>query len=679
MSNSIISTQTQASFIASKNISKQNRPHKALDFGQFHHDDSEHQIAQTIIQELPNGSVTETQLLQRIKAGQRLLLPEGYRYDYGIIRNGKLETSSRELQTLLAPLLRTWKLSVKPTSPQAVVLKVKNPKIAQAFDGFVERILKKDFSHEVKNSETGITTNNVVLTDFLEKLISGNMEQELPKAVVYKINHSLNGETASLSDLKELYHIEAPENPELTKKLNQNLITRQKLIGLELAQKLYAENQEVEWQSIALSLALGIAGEPSINAIFKDGGPIASVARTCLMSGVDIMGNILSVMGVVNENLKARDKRLSVETVFGPKDKRHIFKDLLNPKGEAGPDIKQGVKAGFLGGMIGILFNIPAGTVLSMPNASILSRSMIGGIGAAGSGVAIPPVIKSSKESFIASILALEAQHKIVLPKDPIKKKQAAEKIALKELNARIGMASSIKATHPIPLAGTGGLILASEKFGIPREYVQTAYMALAPVMHNFLRLIYTGVEKYWTIPRRMKKLQQLVQETQDQPFNLVQKEKMDKIFLSKADSLLTQGLSDMAWVFTTGSILLTAEVLYFLQVLQGQKGSRTKTSPLTQPVTFLNQAQIPMWAKTSVMPANSMPQYYTPQAWPSVPLRHRQTILSPVSSYPSTFTPSSLKYPSLSISQTSAFPSVAMSAKVHSNVLYQPGAYQAS
>jgi hypothetical protein len=345
------------------------------------------------------------------------------------------------------------------------------------------------------------------------------------------------------------------------------------------------------------------------------------------------MGNILSVMGVVNENLKARNKKLSIETVFGPKEQRKFFKNILNPKGDAGPDIKQGIKAGVLGGMIGVLFNIPAGTILSMPEASILSRSVIGGIGAAGSAVAIPPVMRSTKVSFEKSIRALETQGKIHIPKaikeDPTRKRQYIEKMALKELNARIGMASSIKATHPIPLAGTGGLILAGEKLGIPREYVQTAYMALAPVMHNFLRLIYTGVEKYWTIPQRMKKLQKLVYETQDRPFNQSQLKKLDNTFLGKSDRILSQGLSNMGYVLTAGGILLGAEVLYFLQVLKNKKTVPVLANQPYNKIVIPAQYQPPIWTRATSASLSPFPQL------PALPGASSQPSVSTMSTNP--------------------------------------------
>jgi hypothetical protein len=320
----------------------------------------------------------------------------------------------------------------------------------------------------------------------------------------------------------------------------------------------------------------------------------------------------------VNENLKARNKKLSLETVFGPNGQR----SWLNPKGEAGADIKQGVKVGFLGGLLGIFYNVPAGSILSMPNADVLSRSIVGGIGAAGSAVAIPPVIKESQRSFEASVEALVQKGKIRLSKeaqtDSKARRKEIERIALKEMNARIGMASSIKATHPLPLAGTGAVILAAEKLGIPRPYVQTAYMALAPVMHNFLRLIYTGREKFWTIPQRMKKLEKLVYSSQNQPLSEQQAQRMDQAFLSRSDTWMSKGLTNSFTAILTGSVLLAAEVLCFADSRkkhQPDKSSK-RPDPLNKGISPLDEAMPNRLPHQDVLRSGLVAN--PPNPWPS-------------------------------------------------------------
>jgi hypothetical protein len=284
-------------------------------------------------------------------------------------------------------------------------------------------------------------------------------------------------------------------------------------------------------------------------------------------------------MGIVNENLKARDKKLSVETLFGPKGQRTFYQ----LKGDAGPDIKQGVKTGVLGGMIGVLYNIPAGTILSMPQASLMERVIIGGTGGQGSAIAIPTTIMESKKSFIESIKTLAAAGKIIIPShlSATEKEKFIERMAYKELNLRIGMASSIKAANPVPLVGFGSVLLAGEKLGIPRPYLQTAYMALAPVMHNFLRLVFTGVEKFFVIPPRMRKLEKLVRQSQGKPFEDKQQKEMDKAFLSGHDSVLSKGLTSLTTTAAVGGIILAAEVLCFMGALRKPKSSQT---PEVQP-----------------------------------------------------------------------------------------------
>lgn len=582
------------------------------------------EILHLIAAEPGNTQLKQEKLLSAIQKGKKLPLPKGYRLEYGIIHpDGHVESPYHRAKALIEPVLR--KPGNRPKTPQPVLLTIHTPQTSAALEKFIEHVLKQELSQPYTNPKSGIVTNNIVLSDVIEKLISGHTESGLPEAIKEKVVSHLNGHVAEYDKLARMYKVSTPGNPALAQALNNNSSLRQKLIGLDIAKKVYADSQDIEWHSIALSLALGATGEPLINHMFKDGGTAASVARTGLISGIDIMGNILSVMGVVNENLKDRQKKLSIETLYGPKGKRNFPKDLLSPKGEAGPDIKQGIKVGVLGGMFGMLFNIPAGTILSMPNADVTSRSIVGGLSGIGSAVAIPTVIKDSTESFKASIRTLIEKDKIKLPDsvkgDPAKTEKYIERMALKELNARIGIASSIKATHPLPLAGLGGVILAAEKLGIPRSYVQTSYMALAPVMHNFLRLGYTGTETFWAIPKRMNTLEKLVlasEQEKDQRFTDKQLERMDQAFLSGQEHWLSNGLSKTASVFTLATVLLAAEVLCFADAIRKDKKTQsqpaqskpTKTEPRSNQPLFdpyhydFSKAYTVYSPRTSVFPS---------------------------------------------------------------------------
>ncbi len=552
------------------------------------------QLAREISATLKLPEASQADLLARIQQGRKLQLPKGYGLEYGFIHpDGRIESPYPKLKSMLQPAMQqAKKQGLLPQSAQPVLLPVETPQTTALLQTMIDGVLKKEFAQPYRNPKTGIVTNNVILTDLIEKLISGYADTDLPQPTIANINRRLNGQTPEFEGLRQLYRIRVPGNPDLTRTLNRSPRTRQQLLGLDLAQKIYADSQDVEWHSIALSLGLGVVGEPTINHFFKEGGTVATAIRTGLMSAIDITGNVLSVMGVVNENLKARDKTLSFETIYGPKNQRNLLKTLFNPQGEAGPDIKHGVKAGLLGGLFGVWFNVPAGGILSMPGADVASRAVIGGIGAAGSAAAIPFAIREAKENFKASIRMLIEKGQIQPPesvrKHPAKLEKYIEKMALKELNARIGMASSIKATHPVPLVGTGAVILAGEKLGIPREYVQTAYMALAPVMHNFLRLVYTGVEKFWTIPNRMRKLEKLVCDSQNEAqrkFNRQQLQQMDKAFLSGQDEWLGKLVGNFSAVITTSAILLAAEVLYFTKAMQTEKSQKQAAQPMSRPV----------------------------------------------------------------------------------------------
>lgn len=367
--------------------------------------DAQQQLAREVSDTLKATGANPSSLLASLQKAQKLKLPKGYALEYGFIHpDGRVESPYPKLRSVLQPWVNEAKKQHRlPQSPQPVLLTLETPQTTLALKKMIDTVLKKDFAQTYRNPKTGIVTNNIMLTDLVEKLICGHANTVLPKPVAEKINRMLEGETPGYSDLSKLYRLNIPGNSALTHTLNRDSKTRQQLLGLDLAQKIYAESQDIEWHSIALSLGLGVAGEPTINHFFKDGGHAATAIRTGLMSAIDITGNILSVMGVVNENLHARNKTLSVESVYGPKNQRNLLKTLFNPQGEAGPDIKHGVRAGLLGGLFGVWFNVPAGGILSMPKADVASRSVIGGLGCAGSAVAIPFAIRDSKENFKAS------------------------------------------------------------------------------------------------------------------------------------------------------------------------------------------------------------------------------------------------------------------------------------
>jgi hypothetical protein len=538
-------------------------------------------LAESILQEIgsdPKKTDSAKALVADIKQNRPLTLPEGYRLQYGVIfPDGKIKSPYPEAQSLLQGALHDPALRSGLSGPTPILLKIASPTTEQAFTRTIKNVLRstnRGLAHTY-TSKNGVENHNVILTDLIENLVSGN-RQLMSKAVQENVLPALLGTDREDNPLRGKYQAIIPGNQALSQQLNRNQAfqnAREKRMGLDLAQKVYSEGQKVESTSVILSLIIGGLSEPTINHFFHDGGPIASIARTTILSGVDILGNILSVMGMVSDRLESRELKLSLKTVFG----KNGIKDILkNPKmeGAAGPDIKQGIKVGMQGGILGVLTNIPAATIMSLNNADLLSRSVIGGIGAASSGVAIPFEVRDSKESLVHSIEELVKQGMIKLP-DHLKseeKKKYIERLAFKEMNSRLGYASSIKAMNPVPLIGTGTAILGSEKLGIPREYAQTAYMGLAPVMHNFLRLVYAGWEKKHVIPRRLNKMEQLVNASPDKPFTEKQRKELDNAFLSGFDSTLDKCLTSTVPLLTTAGAVFGTEFLYFAHTWRKSK-----------------------------------------------------------------------------------------------------------
>lgn len=548
----------------------------------------------------PSGTTNPSALEHAIKNGLPIPLRNGGQVLYGSIHKNaqghyEVKTSFEKARKLINPGLGSIS-HLSASEEFFFVEESKSPETHQALQRIVSELIPTHLqgspatnTHKDKHQpESG----QIIYSDLIEKLISGQ-SRLLAKGLKTDLDDALQGKPVEVtpqsgkskilnfSEMSGFYKIITPSNPDLQKKLNEKSTPfRSQLLGLELARKIYSEGQEVEWKSVALSLGLGAVGEPTIHAMFKDGGTAATVARSGLMSGIDILGNVLSVMGMVKE----KHKSLSMDTIFGQKGQR----SYLNPAGKAGPDIKDGAKHGFLYGLgIGVPFNIPAGGVLSLPNAGVLPRSVIGGLSDIGSAVAIPPAVKKDLNVFVENIKQLEKAGKLIKPPGEDLEKWA-RKLALKEMNTRLGYASSIKATHPLPLVGTGAAILGAEKLGIPREYVQTAFMCLAPVMNNFLRLVFTGTEKFHTIPQRMKKLESLVMESDAKGATLAETQKeMDKALSGSGvfGSWYTEKLANTALIACMGVVLLTAEVLYYLQTKKkSEQAEANKAASKTHP-----------------------------------------------------------------------------------------------
>ena len=546
--------------------------------------------------------IDKSTLEKSVQTQKPIKLADGTEVLYGVLHTKGVSSPFPRIKKLAEAAQN----GVTISAPQPFFIQTRSPQIDSALKQIIEELLPQHLKATHYNPSTKVESPSVIYTEVIEKLLKGQADQLTPDLKTAldqafspsgSTNKKLHAQQsqAKTKTLPQLYKLTVPGKPELEASLNQNSANfRKQLLGLELARKIYAEGQEVEWHSIALSLAMGGISEPTVSHMFQEGGPVASTIRTVLLSGVDIMGNVLSVMGVVSEKQKAKNQKLSMDTIFGPKGKR----SFINPQGSAGPDVKQGIKTGVGGGLFGVLYNIPVGMLLSQPNGDILSRAVVGGLSSTGSAVAIPKVIKDSQKAFTENIKTLIADGKILMPNpddknDAAKVQTFAEKMARKEMNTRIGYATSIKATHPVPLVGLGAIILGAEKLGIPRQYVQTAYMSLAPVMHNFIRLLYTGLEKYYTIPHRMKKLEKIVLEG-DQKSDEQKQKALDKAMLD--GTWMTKLLTNTTGVIFAGVTLLAAELLVFNQAYRRNKTdleSNSSKKPQTPSINFQLQPQI--------------------------------------------------------------------------------------
>lgn len=544
-----------------------------------------------------SGQIEKTDALQAIQNRKPLTLKDGTKVLYGTLDGKQVNSPFSKAEQLVTAAITGNNHSGSSTKT-AFFVPLQSKSSEAALKTLISDLLPTHLKASYTDTKTRLESTNVIYTDLIENLVSGNLNA-LPDigdkgapGLKTALREAFRGgsvqtgqgssKTLDFRPLGNTYTIQTT-NESLNRQLNNpnSAKFRSQLFGLDLARKIYSEGQEVEWESIALSLGLGGIAEPTVSHMFKDGGPVASGIRTGMLSGVDIAGNVLSVMGVVSEKLKAKGQKLSIDSIFGPKEQRNkngLWKNMTDPQGSAGPDLKQGVKVGVGGGMFGVLYNIPVGMLLSQPNGDVLPRAIVGGLSSTGSAVAIPAVIKSSKEGFKKNIEELIAKDKIAGPKKGEKgHDQFVEKLIRKEMNTRIGYASSIKATNPIPLLGTGAMILGAEKLGIPREYVQTAYMALAPVMHNFVRLLYTGLEKWHTIPRRINKLENLVLQSNGKR---ITSKDLDNAMLDREGDWMIRFLTNTAGVALTGTVLLAAELMVFKQAFQKNKAALQDSKP---------------------------------------------------------------------------------------------------
>lgn len=582
----------------------------------------------------PSETTNPSALEHAIKNGLPIPLRNGGQVLYGTIHKNaqgqyEVKTSFEKARKLINPGLGSIS-HLSSNEEFFFVEESKSPETHQALQKIVSELIPTHLqgspAANAPKDKHQTESGQIIYSDLIEKLVLGQSKLLAPK-LQEDLANALQGKSVEVtpqsgkskilnfSDMSGFYKIITPNNPDLQKKLNDKSTPfRSQLLGLELARKIYSEGQEVEWKSVALSLGLGAVGEPTIHALFKDGGTAATVARSGLMSGIDILGNVLSVMGMVKE----KHKSLSMDTIFGPKGQR----SYLNPAGKAGPDIKDGAKHGFLYGLgIGVPFNIPAGGVLSLPNTGVLPRSVIGGLSDIGSAVAIPPAVKKDLKVFEDNIKYLLKKGTLEVPKGQNETKWV-RKLALKEMNTRLGYASSIKATHPLPLVGTGAAILGAEKLGIPREYVQTAFMCLAPVMNNFLRLVFTGTEKFHTIPQRMKKLESLMMESDAKGATPEKTQKeMDKALSGSGlfGGWYTEKLANTALIACIGAVLLTAEVLYYLQTKKKSEQAETnQETSKTQPQLNLKPTHFPMGFGDKVQQPSPLTNPFS--NWPALP-----------------------------------------------------------
>lgn len=588
------------------------------------------QLAKDAVQHFP-GQIKEADALKAIQNQKPLILQNGTKVLYGAINDKQVNSPFPKARELVTAAIAGNSNSGSPTKTSFFVpFQSKNGEAA--LKSLISDLLPTHLEATYTDTKTKLESTNVIYTGLIEQLTAGNFNtlpdappEEGKPGLRTALKQAFNGNRIVAADksnskildfqpLQALYTIKT-SNDGLNRQLNNNANSekfRSQLFGLDLARKLYSEGQEVEWESIALSLGLGSVAEPTVSHMFKDGGPVASTIRTGILSGVDIMGNVLSVMGVVGEKLKAKGQKLSIDSIFGPKeqrDKNGLWKNMTDPQGSAGPDLKQGVKVGVGGGMFGVLYNVPVGMLLSQPNGNVLPRAIVGGLSSTGSAVAIPAVIKSSKEGFKKNIEKLLDEGKIAGPKKgTAEREKFIEKLAMKEMNTRIGYASSIKATNPIPLLGTGAAILGAEKLGIPREYVQTAYMALAPVMHNFVRLLYTGLEKWHTIPRRINKLENLVLQSNEKA---ITSKDLDNAMLDREGDWMTRFLTNTTGVALTGAVLLTAELMVFNQAFRKNKAALQESKPDSEkPATGNSPINFRLQPASHTDPHSSTPEF---------------------------------------------------------------------
>lgn len=447
----------------------------------------------------------------------------------------KIQTASRDARLLLTQFFKE-NPDKTPRQETTVTLSLPNA-------GTVNQtlsLLKKPGNLGVyhKDPKTGVENYNSVLSPVLASLIEGNA-QDIPQKVknilpgLFRNEDSLEETSKNKADLTNYYRVFSPEQPELAAAINGSdaaMKTKRQLLGLSLYKKAY--QGDIEWKSVAVSAALGAAGEPFINSLFPGGGETASKIRTGFMSFLDIMGNVLSTFGMAGEKLDEMNKKFS----------------LSDPT--ASHLLKSGLISGGIGGLgLGVPMNYPAGAILSEDNASVFSRAAIGGMSAAGSAVAIPQEVHETQKEFQTAIKQLIQDGWLKYPgiaKTKQEKDQFIQRLANQEMNLRLNTAASIKATNPMPLVGTGFATLFLEKLGVPRSVVQTLFMATAPVMHNVLRLGYAVREKSTVIPKRMAELESMVYDPKAAKLSEQQRQqKIDDALLSNKDNTLTNRIGN--------------------------------------------------------------------------------------------------------------------------------------
>jgi hypothetical protein len=366
-------------------------------------------------------------------------------------RNGKIEVKSPDstmkaaLETVLGNPAIASQLKVSLQQGIALQIKCGDPEQLKQFmestlEGLIEPIKKQiDAQHP--------ETVSFALWPVLEQMLNGQ-----------SVHHDLQPIEQGIETLN-LYGVASGDSA-VASVLNKALApTFKKLNVLQVTQANFVRTDLLKEAGVAATIGTlsGFFGEGAVEKYFH--GEKSTLARTGLLALINLTDNIMGSYASVSEALHKRGGKLS-----------SLFKENKDILGRTAFSAGLGTASGFA-------FTPPQAFMLSKNSVHPLDIATAG-VTSLGSALSVPMVVQQNLPDVTKTLhrmkdlgwLNTKTQHDIAA-------------LAKQEYFASIGNTAAVKAFTLAPFVS--GAIKAAQFLGVPRKYVNQAYVSISPAMEN--------------------------------------------------------------------------------------------------------------------------------------------------------------------------------------------------